>query len=146
MNRSLTVGAASAAVLLVSSASASAVILPAQAEVRGVKVGETKAQVQRKLGRGHYGASLLTYQHLKLQFQFSHGRVDQITVFQGSGERTPSGVGTGSPLRKVRKIHGIVCDVDSGGGITTGTCDLTISGHVTEFTIEVGKVDEITVS
>ena len=147
MRSNTIIGAIAGTAVLAAAGVASAEIRPA--EVQGVKIGATRAQVERKLGRPTNEGSGFGYYHMYYKrfgvsylFRGKTRPVYEIAIDPGSRERTPQGVGLGSPLRAVKRIPGVDCRDEK----TTGECIVRYKNkHSTAFQITRGEVYTITV-
>ena len=122
--------------------------------IGGARIGNTKAQVQRALGkpsravrgRNPFGVFVrYSYRRERITVIFQGGeRVTSVTT-TGVGDRTTRGVGVGSRERTVdARVPRVKCET-IGGVRSCHTGNFTPGRRVTDFLIRRGRVTRVTV-
>jgi hypothetical protein len=139
MRRGAAATVAAAGLLLCGAAEAKIVV---GQSIHGVQVGMTPKQVRGHLGKGAKvpdNPQTVTYRKGLFQAIFEHGKVTSVETFKPS-ERTPSGLGVGTKLAKLKKLQpGVNCVKAHGGDIDCYVGSIT-RGHVyTDFYLGNGR-------
>jgi len=152
MTRLVLVVAAACAASLAAPAAAGALI-QVDRGIAGARLDNTRAEVRAALGRpasrragdNEFGRFVEWRFRGGIRVLFQGGRRVTSVSTTGLGDRTRRGVGVGSTRRAVRRrVDGITCDTfEEGTSCHTG--EFEAGGRITDFWLENGRVQRVTV-
>jgi hypothetical protein len=151
MNRSLTLLAAVAALLLLPSAASAYISI--DHGIAGARIGNTGKQVRAALGkpklritgRNPFGY-FVDYRYVGgLRVLFQGGKKVSSVSTTGLGDRTTKGVGVGSTEATAKKLHPKLKCETLGGVRSCHTGTFAAGTRVTDFQLSKGRVTRVTV-